>query len=138
MSKDLELRKQMGERIRKIRNELKLNKEALGREIGVTGQFLGVVESGRSTISYDKLKKLCEISGYSADYILFGKDANVVKETKIELEKYSDEQIKSACDVIQKLALFMKNGFENESDDKNSTLDDFDNFDYYYEGKKVD
>lgn len=73
MNKDIELRKEMGERIRKIRNEMKMTKEALAKKLGVTGQFLGVVECGRSTISYDKLKKLCEISGYSADYILFGK-----------------------------------------------------------------
>ena len=124
MSKDLELRRQMGDRIRIIRNELKMNKEALAREIGVTGQFLGVVESGRSTISYDKLKRLCEISGYSADYIIFGKDGDMVKNTKSKLEEYSDEQIRSACEIIQKLAIFMKNDTEDENMEEN----DFESF----------
>ena len=126
MSKDLELRRQMGERIRQIRNELKMNKEALAREIGVTGQFLGVVESGRSTISYDKLKKLCEISGYSADYIIFGKEADMVKNTKTKLEEYSDEQIRSACEIIQKLAIFMKN--DEDEDDADTDEDEYDSF----------
>ena len=108
MNKDIELRKEMGERIRKIRNELKLTKEALARKLGVTGQFLGVVECGRSAISYDKLKKLCEISGYSADYILFGKDANIVSETKKILENYSEEQIIEACEIIKKMAIVIK------------------------------
>lgn len=114
MGKDLDLRREIGERIRKIRNELKMTKGALARELGVTGQFLGVVESGRSTIGYDKLKKLCEISGYSADYILFGKNGNIVKDTKTKLEEYSDEQIESACEIIQKLAIFIKNDSEEE------------------------
>lgn len=118
MSKDLELRKQMGERIRKIRNELKMSKESLAREIGVTGQFLGVVESGRSTISYDKLKRLCEISGYSADYIIFGKDANIIKDTESKLQEYSDEQIINACDAIQKIAIYMKNNYDKEKKDE--------------------
>ena len=114
MNKDLELRSEIGERIRKIRNELKMSKGALARELGVTGQFLGVVENGRSTMSYDKLKRLCEISGYSADYILFGKDANMVKNTKLKLEEYSDEQIQNACQIIQKLAIFMKKKSDDE------------------------
>ncbi len=109
MNKDLELMKQMGDRIRNIRNELKLSKEALAKEIGVTGQFLGVVESGRSAISYDKLKKLCDISGYSADYILFGKDVNRVKDTKDELQNYSEEQIHEVCEIIKNIAIFIKN-----------------------------
>ncbi|MBR2240518.1 MAG: helix-turn-helix transcriptional regulator [Bacilli bacterium] len=108
MNKDLELRKQMGERVRKIRNEMKLTKEALGKKLGVTGQFLGVVESGKSDISYDKLKKLCDISGYSADYILFGRNSKSIVEAKSKLEQYTDDQIIEACDVIKRIAIFMK------------------------------
>ena len=113
MNKDIELRKEMGERIRKIRNEMKMTKEALAKKLGVTGQFLGVVECGRSTISYDKLKKLCEISGYSADYILFGKDVNIVLKTKNLLQDYTDEQIIGACEMLKKMALIIKNNEEN-------------------------
>ena len=108
MNKDMVLRKQMGERIRTIRNEMKLSKEALARQIGITGQFLGVVESGKSDISYDKLKRLCDISGYSADYILFGKNPEVISETKKIIEEFTNEQIEDACEVIRKIAAFMK------------------------------
>ncbi len=109
MNKDLELMKQIGDRIRKIRNEMKMTKEALAKSIGVTGQFLGVVESGKSSISYDKLKKLCDISGYSADYILFGKNRELISEAKVNLEQFTNEQIQEACQVISKIAIFMKN-----------------------------
>ena len=108
MNKDMVLRKQMGERIRTIRNEMKLSKEALARQIGITGQFLGVVESGKSDISYDKLKRLCDISGYSAYHILFGKNPEVISETKKIIEEFTNEQIEDACEVIRKIAAFMK------------------------------
>ena len=108
MNKDIELRKQIGERIRCIRNEMKLSKVALAKELGITGQFLGVVEGGKSIISYDKLKKLCDLTGYSADYILFGKDDKSVTETKKQLEKFSEDQIQDACDAIKKIAVFIK------------------------------
>ncbi len=103
MEKDLKLRKDMGERIRQIRNELKMSKDALGREIGVTGQFLGVVEKGKSTMSYDKLKRLCDISGYSADYILFGKAPNLLNETKDLLNEFSEDQIQAVCEIIKRM-----------------------------------
>ncbi len=109
MNKDAELRKQIGARIRNIRNELNMTKGGLAKVLGVTGQFLGVVESGRSNISYDKLRKLCEVSGYSADYILFGKNTEAISQTKGELEGFSNEQIQDACEVIKKLAIYLKN-----------------------------
>ena len=108
MNKDVELRKQIGERIRCIRNEMKLSKVALAKELGITGQFLGVVEGGKSIISYDKLKKLCDLTGYSADYILFGKNDKSVTETKRQLQEFSEDQIQDACDAIKKIAIFIK------------------------------
>ena len=104
LEKDLKLRKEMGERVRKIRNELNLTKDALGKKIGVTGQFLGVVEKGNSAMSYDKLKRLCDISGYSADYILFGKLPNSLNETKELLNEFSEDQIQAVCEVIKKMS----------------------------------
>ncbi len=104
VEKDLELRKEMGERVRKIRNELKMSKEALGKKLGVTGQFLGVVEKGNSTMSYDILKRLCEISGYSADYILFGKSPVLLNETKELLNEFSEDQIQAVFEVIKRMS----------------------------------
>ncbi len=121
MRRDLDLFKEIGERIRNIRNSLKMNKEELAKKLGVTGQFLGVVENGQSSMGYDKLKKLCEISGCSADYILFGRNANVVKETKDILSEYNQEEIEEICDVIKNIAVMIKKKDEDnliKSDDK--------------------
>ena len=118
MKRNLLLKKQMGERIRKIRNELKMTKDALGKKMGLTGQFLGVVESGKSTLTYEKLKILCDISGYTSDYILFGKDSNLVTDTKENLKKYTDEEIEAACEMLKNISIFIKTKDEDTDDSK--------------------
>lgn len=99
-----------GKRIKNIReNELHMNKTQLAREIGVSGQFLGLVEDGKGSLVYKSIKKLRDLSGHSADYILYGLDDNIINETKKCLEKYSEAQIINAIDVIKEITLFIKN-----------------------------
>lgn len=100
-----------GKRIKEIREkELKMKKTQLGKAIGVSGQFLGLVEEGKGNLAYKSIKKLKEISGLSSDYILYGLDDNIIKETKITLEKYTDKQIMEAIEIIKEIAIFIKNG----------------------------
>ena len=48
-----------GQRIRDIReNELHMNKSELAKEIGVSSQFLGLVEDEKSNLINKSLKKL--------------------------------------------------------------------------------
>lgn len=100
---------EVGKRIEGIRKEMKLTKEKFARQIGVSGQFWGMVEKGKSSLSYEKLEKLCNITGYSADYILFGKDEKIKKQTVEILNEFSDRQIKEACEILIKIAYFIKN-----------------------------
>ena len=70
---------QRGKRIKMIRkNELHMNKTQLAKEIGVSAQFLGLVEDGKGNLFYKSIKKLRDLSGYSADYILYGSDDNII------------------------------------------------------------
>ena len=108
MNKDTEFLKQMGQRIRQIRNEMNMTKDALAKAMGVTGQFLGVVEAGRSAISYEKLKKLCELSGYTSDYILFGKDMEMLNETKALFLEYNEEQVEDACEILKRMSKIVR------------------------------
>ena len=107
------MREEIGKRIEEIRKEMKMTKEKFAKEIGISGQYLGIVEKGGSSLSYDKLRKLCDLSGYSADYILFGKDSDINNKTKKVLEGFSDKQIQEACKIISKIALFIKHNNEN-------------------------
>ena len=98
-----------GKRIRDIReNELRLTKTDWAKKIGISSQFLGLVEEGKGNLSYKCLRVLRELSGHSADYILFGLDDNVIRQTKIFLEKYSETELIGAFDMLQEIAYVLR------------------------------
>ena len=99
-----------GKRIKDIReNELHMNKTQLAREIGVSGQFLGLVEEGKGNLVYKSIKKLMDLSRHSADYILYGLDDTIIEETKKCLEKYSESELINAISIIKDITFFIKN-----------------------------
>ena len=99
-----------GKRIKYIReNELHMNKTQLAKEIGISSQFLGLVEEGRGNLVYRSIKKLRDISGHSADYILYGLDDNAINKTKQLLNNYNDEEIEKAISILKDIAIFIKN-----------------------------
>jgi len=98
-----------GKRIRNIREcELKMTKTELANKIGTSSQFLGLVEEGKGNLVYYSLRKFREVSGHSADYILFGVDDKSINKTKKLLKNYSDEEIVDALNIIEKLSIFIK------------------------------
>ena len=110
--KDLEKLEQIerGKRIKIIReNELQMNKTQLARKIGVSSQFLGLVENGKGNLVYKSLKKLRNLSGHSSDYILFGIDDSSISETKKVLKQYSEIEISEAMKLLNNIAIFIKN-----------------------------
>lgn len=101
---------QRGLRIKHIReNELHMTKTKLAKEIGTSSQFLGVVEDGKGNLMYENLHKLREISNHSADYILFGIDDEVLKKTKILLQRCSELELINAAEIIKRMAIFIRN-----------------------------
>ena len=99
-----------GKRIKNIReNELLMNKTQLAERIGVSAQFLGLVEEGRGNLMYRSIRKLRDLSGHSADYILYGLDDTTIDKTKELLSSYSDKEIKMAMNIIKDIAIFIKN-----------------------------
>lgn len=101
--------KERGLRIKRIREkELKLKKTELARKIGVSAQFLGLVEDGRGNLLYKSIKKLKDLSGHSSDYILYGLDDENIQETREYLKRFSDQEIIHALDALKDIALFLK------------------------------
>ncbi len=98
---------EIGKRITAIREELGMTKESLAKKICITPQYLGQVEKGKCMLSLEKLKLLCEYTNKSADFILFGKDTNLVNDTKNYLNKFTDKQIKHGCNMLKEFALFI-------------------------------
>lgn len=99
-----------GKRIKNIReNELHMNKTQLAKAIDVSSQFLGLVEDGKGNLVYRSIKKLRNLSGHSADYILYGLDDTVITETRNYLKDYTDKQIIDNLNILKNFALFIKN-----------------------------
>ena len=103
------LRKEIGLRVKNIRLNMNMTKQKMADLLGISGQYLGMIERGEGTLSVDKLKILCDMTGLSADYILFGKDSSLPMEVKNSLSEYSDEQISAGLEALEKFALFLKN-----------------------------
>ena len=75
---NLELKKEIGARIEKIRIE-KLNgmsQAKLGKAIGTTGQNIGLIINGNGSLSLDKAIKFCEFANVSMDFVFRGIDDN--------------------------------------------------------------
>ena len=66
----------IGERIRKIREDLKMNRERFSEMIDISDVFLGQIERGERSLSVKTLKKVVKYAGVSADYLLFGNQNN--------------------------------------------------------------
>ena len=109
---DVNLEKQeqiiRGKRIKNIReNELRLNKSDLAKQIGISSQFLGLVEDGKGNLSFRSIKLLRDLSGHSADYILFGLDDDILKNTKIFLQRYDEKELMGALDMLKEIAYIL-------------------------------
>lgn len=91
-----------------IRLNMNMTKQKMADLLGISGQYLGMIERGKGTLSVDKLKILCDMTGLSADYILFGKNFNSTLNLSKKLSGYSDEEIKLGCATLENLALFLK------------------------------
>lgn len=102
-------KKEIGLRIKDIRLNMGLTKQKFASLLGISGQYLGMVERGNGCLSFDKLEILCNLSGLSADYILFGKNPSLPVDVYNSLSEYTDEQINSGLEALEKLALFLKN-----------------------------
>ncbi len=99
-----------GKRIKNIREtELHMNKTELAKEIGISSQFLGLVEDGKGNLVYKSLKKLRNLSGHSADYILYGLDDKCLNKTKKLLQDYSEEEIIETLNFIKHFIMLIRN-----------------------------
>ena len=99
-----------GKRIKYIReNELKLNKSDFAKKIGISSQFLGLVEDGRGNLMYRSIKRLRELSGHSADYIIFGLDDTILDKTKQYMEYFSEDEIKYGINILKDLSYLLMN-----------------------------
>lgn len=65
-------RKEMGRRISKRRKVLGIKQAVLAEKIGVNGNHLSSVETGKVTPSLELFVKICDELGVTPDYLLEG------------------------------------------------------------------
>ena len=70
---------EIGGRIRTVREELNLSRELFAEKIGISEVFLSQIERGEKSLSLNTLMSICQNTGCSSDFLLFGKiDQNTI------------------------------------------------------------
>ena len=107
---------EVGERIRKIRENLNMTREKFSEMIDISDVFLGQIERGERSLSLKTLTKIINYSGSSADYILFGKNSNNSTIDKINriLNTYSPESLNYIYEIINCSYNFLNNSNRNK------------------------
>lgn len=110
---------EIGERIRKIRTELKMNRETFSEMINISDVFLGQIERGERSLSIKTLATISKITGFSTDYILFGSDEEITIMKKIIniLEKSSDNMKEYIYKILLTSFSFFKTNEKKEKYD---------------------
>ena len=110
---------EVGERIRSIRKDLKMNRERFSEMIDISDVFLGQIERGERSLSLKTLYKIIKFTGVSTDFILFGKQNNNSTIHKIDriLAKSSDANIEYFYQIINCSHIFFKTYRKDDSMD---------------------
>ena len=85
-----------------------MTKTKLAKKLGISSQFLGLVEEGKGSLMYKSLKKLRQVSGHSSDYILYGLDDDILKNTNRFLERYSEFEIINAINILRSITFLIR------------------------------
>lgn len=100
-----ELNVQIGARVRKARERLRLSREQLAEALGISVLFLSYIECGQKGMSLTTLKNICETLQVSADQLLLGRknDSTDRTEAQLLLENIEPEYQDLALDSLQQL-----------------------------------
>lgn len=75
---DEQIRKELGNRIRLSRLQRGMSQEKLADAVGRSNQFISSLERGHQAPSVYTLAKICEVLPADADYILMGRENNII------------------------------------------------------------
>lgn len=93
--------KQIGVRIRRVRNEKKLKQCQLANKAHLSASFLSYVESGKKGITVEAFIDICNALEVSADYILA--DALVANEATLQKEV---DGILKGCSETERVIIY--------------------------------
>jgi len=67
---------EIGNRIRNIREGLCMSRNVFSEKVDISESYLAQLEIGKKSLGTTALMSISEYTGYSTDYILFGKDSD--------------------------------------------------------------
>lgn len=104
----------MNNRIKQLREALGKNQEKFGEELGLSRNYISLVENGQRKLSEQSFKVLCSLYDVNEDWIRYGTG-------KMFVEKTKDEQIAEMLGEIQKSG---EDGFKRRLVSALADLDD--------------
>lgn len=108
MINKIDLRIDIGKRVTEIRTNMHMSKNEFARLIGMKNQYLGAVERGKKGLTVERVINICNITGVTADYILFGVENKFKSNVQKMLSNYSPNEIDKSFDILKDLVLLSK------------------------------
>lgn len=103
MREKKEINIQIGEQVKKAREQASLTQEQLAEQIEVSPQYVSDLERGVVGISIPTLKKLCSVLYVTSDQILFAdRPENDVTAIANKCRMLPEEQFSILSDIINK------------------------------------
>lgn len=95
--------KEIGKRIRELRELQNDTREGLAEKINISAKFLYEIEIGKKGFSAKTLYKISKALSVSSDYIMLGEEADSCKTEKMicMLEKLEPEQTGRIRDILK-------------------------------------
>lgn len=106
-----------GERLRGIRESMKMNREEFSEKIDITDSFLGQIERGERALSVKTLRKVVRYTGISADYLLFGKESN--NQTLQKINNILTVNSEETTDFIYQIVMYSNEFCKKITNDRN-------------------
>ncbi len=91
----------IGKKLKKLREELNLTQEELGKLLGLSKATIAQYENDRRQPDLKTLKKICEFFGVSADYFLELQDTEVAFHLVKDISELSDEDREKIINLIK-------------------------------------
>lgn len=95
--------KQVGDRIRELRELQNYTREALAEKVDISAKFLYEIEVGKKGFSAEILCRISKALSVSSDYIMFGEDNSHRGNEKIicVLEMLEPKQVSKMQDIVK-------------------------------------
>lgn len=94
--------KNVGQRIRKLREANSYTRDAFAEKVDISSKFLYEIETGKKGFTVEILSKISKALCVSNDYILGGRENGKVPEKVVDiLECFSPEQMEHVQDILK-------------------------------------